>query len=249
MDLDSIIIQYNNKLTNKYDMFDLLYQLKYNVEFNSSLSPAKLYELVSDVYCDNSPLYQNGDYSSLENLSDFIKDYIEIHDLKEDKHCINIYHNNRKLVESYENDSNILINFFEIITDDISDLKERVNDILKDENENNIHMILPLTDVKYSKQEIYHLFTNKIIPKNVVLPMEYVHKAYISDYFYNADKEQYYKIKEFNSGIVVCDIQKEEIYTKSYINAIHLLNNSNTAIISKDVYIHNFNELIKKMNQ
>lgn len=128
--ITNIVSKYKEKLT-KYEFFSLIYELKQNIEFNSTINYPKLFEDLSILYKDPKPAYNNTFTPSEINC----KDNEEIFEFENDdvdnfiKYALN---NKDKTIyviesESDELDKQIALNFrYKIIPENVYLPKEYV---------------------------------------------------------------------------------------------------------------------------
>lgn len=211
-ELKSIIYKYKSFFENKNDIFAFVLELHKNVEFNSSmLSYAKLYKDISDIYKDPTPAYQSDKYTpdpiDKNNMTD--NDIFVFGSNTEGKHgagaakaAVGHYG------AIYGQAKGLQGNSYAIITKDlnvgnksvsIEHIEEQVNELIDFaiDNKDKTFWVTKLGCGLggFEIAEIAPIFANKILPENVILPIEFVLPHYYMEYVYSDKFKTFYHIK------------------------------------------------------
>lgn len=247
----------------KNDVLILLMKLKESLEFNATIDWPLVYKELGDLYKDNNPFYISDKYTP---------DPIERGTLG--KNDIFVYGSNyqgiagggaaREAVITYGAPENGLVvghinNCYAIPTKDLK-LGERSCDFDRLEKDINdyleyatIHPELTFWTTKigcglsgYSIEEIAPLFANKVIPTNVILPVEFVNLAYLNTYFYSEVKNKFFKLKD---GILTVISPDEPSINTISDNNIRIYLPKDCQICSNDDFSTALTYVLDKINQ
>jgi hypothetical protein len=206
----------------KKDVIELLMELKSSLEFNSTINWDKLLNELGNLYKDPSPYY-NKDRYTLDNLT--LEDF-------EDTYKIFVFGSNNKgyhqggsakfamddLGAIHGQAKGLQGQSFAITTVNFNDKGERssltleeiekeIDDFLVFAYENKQYEFymskIACGSAGYTVKDIGPLFSNKVIPENVVLPFEFVSPVNYSEYLYSASKSKFFRIKDINTLIVL----------------------------------------------
>lgn len=260
MELQEIILKYKDNLS-KQEMFDFLYQLKYNIEMNSSVDGLELFQTVNLVYNDTTPLYQGGFYTP-EQINELKEDEVFVfgsNDLGEHKGgAARVAH--EKFGAIYGQACGLQGQSYGIRTVRFGDFEVTLDTILAEIielvsfAEQNTDKIFYVTKIgtgigPYSVNDIASLFDNMILPPNLILPIEFVYKTMRGNYFYNSKQDIYIAINDTRTKITYIDMKQEKMYSKPYAQFIGHLSSNDYEVSSFDVYKVAFNKLIKNIHE
>lgn len=232
--ITNIISKYKDKFENKNDIFSFLMELHRNLEFKSNLSYSKLYEDISLLYKDPKPAYQSDTFTpdpiQKENMQDFDififgSNTEGIHGAGAAKAAVDLYG------ASYGQPKGLQGNSYAIVTKDLSKgecsvsldyIEEQINELI-DFCIDNKDKCFWMTKIGcglggFSIEEIAPIFSNKIIPENLILPKEFVFPHYYSKYFYSNKTNTFYKIDSEKNRILCISNKPNKIYTIDNIN-------------------------------
>lgn len=258
MELQDIIIEHTDKLT-KYQFFDLLYKLKNNLEMNAnSFSINELYTTLCYMYNDNSPLYQNTIYNTNENLNNEINSIhviasnISINDeiRKDILLQPNTKSNIDEIIGSYNKTYPINILPKDNFIPTIDSITKEILVLFKfaEENPQLTFYISTFKNDNISTINLSKIFDFLIIPKNIIMPIEFIHKLYIGSYFYDYKSDKYYKINDLRNKVIILDFKNKSILSNSYLNFLEKIDMNNITPITEEVYINNINKLLKEIH-
>lgn len=260
MELQEIILKYKNNLS-KHEMFDLLYQLKYNIQMNSSIDGLALFHEVNFVYNDSTPLYQSSIYTP-EIIDELKEDEVFVfgsNDLGEHiGGAAKVAH--EKFGAIYGQACGLQGQSYGIRTVQFGDFEVNLDTIRQEIielvtfAELNTDKTFYVTKIgtgigPYSINDIASLFDNMILPPNLILPIEFVFKTMRGHFFYNRKSDIYISINENRTKITFLDLKKEKIYTKPYVQSIFDLTNDDYEISTLDVYKVAFNKILKNIHE
>lgn len=197
----NIIDKFKDKLT-KYEWFNIIYDLKTNLEFNSQFSFTQLYKDTCELYKDPTPIYNNN-YTPNEILCNDNEEIVSFNDVKEVDELINKALDNPNnyfyVIESGDDNLDIEIAqafWYKIIPDNIYLPKEYVH-------------------FQYTWNYFYHPQTNTYYYIN--------HITNKSTIINTKDVSCFYKnINEFKlpTNIVICEKDEYEIALQYVLNKI-----------------------------
>lgn len=217
------------KSLHKELIFTFLLRLKQNVEFNSTLDFKALYKDICDVYGNSNPYYANTIFTN-----DPIKpeemgpnDVFVFGSNTEGNHAggaarVAVMHYGAVMGQP----RGLQGRSYGFVTVDFTE-KEEVNlETMSIELDNLIIFALDnkdktfyLTKVGtgisgYELKDIASLFANRIIPKNLILPYEFVFPNRYETFFYSAFAAKYYKVKSEEELIVITQNKDTYIVSK-----------------------------------
>lgn len=245
----------------KNDVLILLMKLKESLEFNATIDWPLVYKELGELYKDYNPFYQN---------TQFTPDPIERGSLGEND--IFVYGSNyqgiigggaaREAFITYGAPQFGLIrglcnNSYAIPTKDL-DLGERSCDFTqleKDINEflehaaENPNKTYWLTKIGcglsgYDVTEIAPFFANKVIPSNVIMPIEFVNQIYLNSYLYSESKDKFFKIKD---GILTIISTSEPSINTVHDNNIRIYLPKDCQSCTKDDYQTAFEYVLNRL--
>lgn len=245
----------------KNDVLILLMKLKESLEFNATIDWPLVYKELGELYKDYNPFYQN---------TQFTPDPIERGSLGEND--IFVYGSNyqgiigggaaREAFITYGAPQFGLIrglcnNSYAIPTKDL-DLGERSCDFIqleKDINEflehaaENPNKTYWLTKIGcglsgYDVSEIAPFFANKVIPSNVIMPIEFVNQIYLNSYLYSESKDKFFKIKD---GILTIISTSEPSINTVHDNNIRIYLPKDCQSCTKDDYQTAFEYVLNRL--
>lgn len=210
--LKNLIIKYKDHFESKYKMFEFLYDLKTNLEFNSSFKYPDLFKDLSIIYKDPKPLY---------NSKTFTPDPIDKNNMSEND--VFVFGSNTEGRHGggaakvaldqygaiYGQSIGLQGQSYAIVTKDLSKgvqsieldhIEEQIEDLIKFALDNP-DLTFWVTKIGcglggYSISDIAPLFANKLYPDNIRLPKEFVFMHYWAQYLYSPSTEKLYKLDE-----------------------------------------------------
>lgn len=98
----------------------------------------------------------------------------------------------------------------------------------------------------FAIKDIAPLFSNKLIPNNVILPLEFVSPQYYQEYFYSAKLKKFFRIKN-NNHIIVVSVGK--IYEITEVKMTNVIADLPDDIVScdRDDFVLASEEVLKKL--
>lgn len=204
-------------IKNKNDALELLMLLKESLEFNSTIDWTKLFKELGQLYKNPIPYYSNSIFTpdtieTLESNEVFVfgSNTEGRHGYGAAKIALNQYG------AIYGQAKGLQGNSYGIVTKDLSkgeksitlnDIETQIDNFL-DFAFNNQDKTFYTTKIGcglggYTIHDIAPLFANKVIPKNVILPKEFVSPLYWCEYLYSPLKNKFFRIKDVNTLIVL----------------------------------------------
>lgn len=210
--ISTVIENFKNRssFNNKADVLNLIMSLKESLEFNTNINWEKLCNELGFIYNDPSPIYQRPDYTpdpidpATMGSSDvfiFGSNTEGKHDGGSAKAAVDHYDAIYGQAEGLQGRS------YAIVTVDLNigqrsiSLEQIGNQIeaLLEFACNRPDLTFWMTKIGslragYTIAEIGQLFANKVIPRNVVMPREFVNIIYWYNYLYSPSKEIFYEL-------------------------------------------------------
>lgn len=231
----NIVKDFKDILGDKNTTFNLLLRLKQSLEFNSNFKWAGLYSELGNFYKDFKPYYGAGEYTP-DPIDPTImgpNDIFVFGSNTEGRHGKGAALTAKTHFGAiYEQASGLQGNSYAIITKDLKIGKKSISlELIEEQIDILIQFALDNSDKKfwvvklgcslagYSIKEIAQLFSNKLIPNNIVLPIEFVSPQYYQNYFYSAKVKKFFHIKN-NNHIIVVSVGKIKEITEVKIHNI-----------------------------
>lgn len=232
--INTIINKYKNHIKSKYVFFEMLHDLHTNVEFKTEFDYTKLFKTISNIYKDPKPLYNNDRYTPdpirlpKDNKEWTENDVFVFGSNTEGRHgggaakvALDYYG------AIYGQPYGLQGQSYGIVTKDLNiglhsisydDIEKQINDLIEFALQNK-HLTFWVTKIGcglggYTINEIAPLFSNKIYPENIILPIEFVYPHYWCEYLYSPKLETFYHLSE-NHIIEICN-KKDFEYCKKY---------------------------------
>lgn len=258
----NIVRDFKTSLGDKNTVFALLLRLKQSLEFNSTVSWTNLYTELGEFYKDFRPYYSSGVYTpdpiNKEAMTE--KDIFVFGSNTEGRHgggAAKVAMDHYGAI--YGQARGLQGNSYAIVTKDLS-IGERSIDVLEIEKEINtlIEFALDNPDKTFfvtkigcglggfDLKDIAPLFSNKLIPNNIVLPLEFVSPQYSQTYFYSTKNKKFFHIKNNNHIIVVSVGNTKEITEVKMNNIIAELPDDITSC-DRDDFILASEEVLKAL--
>ena len=225
--LKNLALKYKDNFENKNDMFAFMLELHKNVEFNSSLSYASLYEDISILYKDPTPAYYANKYTPEEIKPEDIteKDVFVfgsnvegIHGGGAAKFAVEHFGAIDGQAEGLQGQS------YAIVTKDLrKGLKSVTIDYIEDQINGLINFAIDNKDKTFlltkigcglggfEISDIASLLMNKIIPENLILPKEFVLPQYSMEYLYSNKLKTFYHLQHDKKKITSISTQPSVI--------------------------------------
>jgi len=231
----NIVNDFKDVLGDKATTFALLLRLKQSLEFNSNFKWTELYTELGNYYKDYRPHYGCGEYTPdpIDPKNMGPDDIFVFGSNTEGRHGKGAALTAKTHFGAiYGQARGLQGRSYAIVT---KDLKIGERSIPLEEIESEIDLLIQFaldnSDKKfwvvklgcslagYSVKEIARLFSNKLIPNNIVLPVEFVSSQYYNDYFYSAKVKKFFHIKN-NSHIIVVSVGKTKEITEVKLHNI-----------------------------
>lgn len=210
--ISTVIENFKNRssFNNKADVLNLIMSLKESLEFNTNINWEKLCNELGFIYNDPSPIYQRPDYTpdpidpttmSSSDVFVFGSNTDGAHIGGAAKAALDHYDAKYGQAKGLQGRS------YAIITKDlnIGDKSIPLDEIQKQIDEflefaySRPDLTFWMTKIGclragYTIAEIGQLFANKVIPRNVVMPREFVNIVHWYNYLYSPSKEIFYEL-------------------------------------------------------
>lgn len=264
--LTNIISKYKGIFENKNDMFAFILELHKNVQFNSTLSYTELYKDISDVYKDPTPAY-NGDKYTPENIepndmSD--TDIFVFGSNTEGKHgggAAKFAHTHFGAV--YGQAEGLQGQSYAIVTKDLNIGNKSVDiEYIEDQINMLINFAIDNKDKTFwmtkigcglggfDISDIAPLFMNKVIPENIILPIEFVLPQYHMEYLYSNKSKTFYHLQHDKNKMTMVTTKPNQVKSIDIdFTNVNIFNYINYDVVSatKDEYEFALEYVLKKM--
>lgn len=263
-EIRSIVESFYLSDKSKYDMLSLLMQLKSSLEFNATIDWKKVCKNLGKVYRDDRPYYYRHDFTPDPVPSEMIgeKDIFVFASNNEGRHgggsAKDAMDHHGAI---YGQAHGMQGNSYAIVT---KDLRIGERSIPLEEIERHIDELLDIAAERkdltfwvtkigcgragYTIKDIAPLFANKVIPDNVVLPIEFVLPRFYKEYFYNDASKTFYKIISDKKAHAVCIADgHESIQTISANSIIGRLEDASCVVCEREDYIEASKQVINKL--
>lgn len=264
--LTNIISKYKDIFENKNDMFAFILELHKNVQFNSTLSYTELYKDISDVYKDPTPAY-NGDRYTPEN--------IEPNDMSDTD--IFVFGSNTegkhgggaaKFAQThfgavYGQAEGLQGQSYAIVTKDLNIGNKSVDiEYIEDQINMLINFAIDNKDKTFwmtkigcglggfDISDIAPLFMNKVIPENIILPIEFVLPQYHMEYLYSNKSKTFYHLQHDKNKMTMVTTKPNQVKSIDIdFTNVNIFNYINYDVVSatKDEYEFALEYVLKKM--
>jgi len=258
----NIVKDFKTSLGDKNTVFSLLLRLKQSLEFNSTVNWTKLYTELGEYYKDFRPYYGSGIFTpepiNRDNMKD--TDVIVFGANEEGRHGSGV----AKLAVDqygaiYGQARGLQGNSYAIVTKDLrkgmksvelSDIGKEIDILIEFalDNQDKTFWVTKIGTGRagFAIKDIAPLFANKLIPNNIILPLEFVSPQYYQEYFYSAKNKKFFRIKNNNHIIVVSVGKIHEITEVKMTNVIADLPDD---IVScdRDDFVLASEEVLKKL--
>jgi len=231
----NIVKDFKTTLGDKNTTFSLLLRLKQSLEFNANFKWTELYTELGNFYKDFKPYYGSGIYTPdpIDPGKMGPNDIFVFGSNTEGRHGKGAALTAKTYFGAiYGQARGLQGNSYAIVTKDLKvgersiDLQEienQINELIQfalDNSEKTFWVVkLGCSLAGYSIKEIAQLFSNKLIPANIVLPVEFVSPQYYQEYFYSAKVKKFFRIKN-NNHIIVVSVGKIKEITEVKMNNI-----------------------------
>lgn len=246
----------------KDDVLVLLMKLKESLEFNATINWFQIYTELGNLYNDNKPYYRANKYTPelIENLLE--NEIFVFGSNNEGKHGAGAAKTAYdKFGAIYGQSKGLMGQSYGIITKDLkkgqksielNNISEQIDELLSFavDNKNLIFYVTKIACDKagYSINEIGPLFANKVIPINVILPIEFVNTNNWYNYLYSKSKNKFYKIK--NNTLTILSPDEPGInFIENIENITKYIQYSDIVASSEDDYKTALSYTINKINQ
>lgn len=255
-----IMSQFKKHIKHKNDAFGLLLKLKQSLEFNATIDWKKLFVELGDIYNNNSPLYNNAEYTSdpidIDNMGEF--DIFVFGSNTQGKHDGGAAKAAMKLYDAVYGQARglqgqsyaiVTLDYTGNETVDLNTINKEIDDLIEFALDNE-HLTFWVTKIGtgisgYTISDIAKLFSNRIIPSNVVLPKEFTQPHLYEKFFYSDELNRYFHLKSENT-IIAVDIDSSCIDTIKIENARNALSND-IIVINEEDFVIAAEQVLKKM--
>jgi len=215
----NIVKDFKTSLGDKNTTFSLLLRLKQSLEFNSTVKWTELYTELGEFYKDYRPYYGAGVYTPdpINKAAMKDTDIFVFGSNTEGRHgggAAKVAMDDYGAI--YGQARGLQGRSYAIVTKDLSigeksiDLSEIAKEIdqlieFALDNQDKTFFVTKIGcglggfDIK----DIAPLFANKLIPNNMILPLEFISPQYYQEYFYSDKVKKFFRIKNNNHIIVV----------------------------------------------
>lgn len=231
----NIVKDFKNVLGDKNTTFNLLLRLKQSLEFNSNFKWTELYTELGNFYKDYKPYYGCGEYTpDVINPARFTPtDIFVFGSNTEGRHGKGGALTAKTYFGAvYGQAKGLQGNSYAIVTKDLKfgersisldEIEKQLDELIQfalDNSDKTFWVIkLGCSLAGYSVKEIAQLFSNKLIPDNIRLPLEFVSPTYYKEYFYSAKVKKFFRIRN-NNHIIVVSVGKVKEITEVKIHNI-----------------------------